>query len=194
MANHFCSELEKLGGRTLRVNDDREIIEYIEALLPSGRPPVVAVSDAVAERGFKLREWLEQRGATLVPTLAEFAAGRARDSRLMEEYKRALLKADIGVTSADYGVSETGTLVLVSGGEQHRLISLAPPVHVCLLDSGSLVEDLIGLIPRLKSEFYSGDAPPIATTFITGSSRTADIELTLTLGVHGPRELHVLLV
>ena len=74
------------------------------------------------------------------------------------------------------------------------MISLVPPVHVCLLDPARIVANLGGLIALAHREFYSGDTPPLAMTFITGPSRTADIELTLALGVHGPRELHFVLL
>jgi L-lactate dehydrogenase complex protein LldG len=112
----------------------------------------------------------------------------------MESYKRELVKVNIGVTSADYAIAETGTLVLVSGGEQHRLISLVPPVHVCLLEETRIIESLPVFLALAGQKYYSTESAPLATTFITGPSRTADIELSLTLGVHGPRELHTLLI
>jgi L-lactate utilization protein LutC len=151
-----------------------------------------------------LSEWLTTRGAKVVAPLKEFASSgeaglgwkatdRAADGRaLIEAYKRALMSADIGLTTADYAIADTGTLVLVSGSEQHRLVSLVPPVHVCLIDSGRIVARLPDLLARAAERFRSA-IPPQAMTFITGPSRTADIELSLTLGVHGPRELHVLL-
>jgi len=121
-----------------------------------------------------------------------------------------LFESVLGVTTADFAIADTGTLVLVSernpqpssdrstptaapGGDQHRLISLVPPVHVCLLDTNRIFPNLAELITHVNGKYYRGDEPPLAMTFITGPSRTADIELTLTMGVHGPRELHVLL-
>jgi L-lactate dehydrogenase complex protein LldG len=116
-------------------------------------------------------------------------------SALMEKYKRALIEAEIGITMADYAIADTGTLVLVSGGEQHRLISLMPPVHVCVLDPARITASANDMMSMLREQFYSGDTgKPQATTFITGPSRTADIEHTVTLGVHGPREVHILLL
>jgi L-lactate dehydrogenase complex protein LldG len=156
----------------------------------------VAVSDApvLAETG--LRDHLESKDVGVVPTLKEFASNMAAESRggddLVESYKNALMRAAVGVTSADYAIADTGTLVLITGGEQHRLISLVPPVHVCLLAADRILRTLADLI-KVANVKYSSGVPPRAMTFITGPSRTADIELSLTLGVHGPRELHVLL-
>jgi L-lactate dehydrogenase complex protein LldG len=138
---------------------------------------------------------------------------------LMESYKLALFEAGAGITMADFAIADTGTLVLLSkkhidtggsvetagasvgaspvisraDGEQHRLISLVPPIHICLLDRTRIVANLTELLSLVHKEFYSTGGPPLAMTFISGPSRTADIELTLTRGVHGPREVHVLL-
>ena len=79
-------------------------------------------------------------------------------------------------------------LALISGGERHRLISLVPPVHVCILDPRRILPSLADLLAA-----YGPQGLPRALTFITGPSRTADIELTITVGIHGPRALHVVL-
>jgi L-lactate dehydrogenase complex protein LldG len=97
------------------------------------------------------------------------------------------------VTCADYAIADTGTLVLIAGREQHRLISLVPSIHLCLLDATRIVGTLPELLRRVRERYVSTETAPCAMTFITGPSRTADIELTLTTGVHGPTELHVLL-
>jgi L-lactate dehydrogenase complex protein LldG len=73
-------------------------------------------------------------------------------------------------------------------------MSLVPPVHVCLLEEDLIVASLPDLLALAGQKYYSSKSAPLATTFITGPSRTADIELSLTLGVHGPRELHTLLI
>lgn len=192
----FCAELERVSGRVTRIGSVDEIKAYIANLLPDDAPIVAAVSDGATVREAGIREWLAGRGAAIVPTLGEFSSARTEEDKetsFMESYKRALIEASIGVTAADFAIADTGTLVLVSGGEQHRLISLVPPIHVCLLGQSRIVANLTELIAKVREEFYTKDLPPQAMTFITGPSRTADIELSLTLGVHGPRELHVLI-
>lgn len=100
-----------------------------------------------------------------------------------------LLRCPLGLTGAQLGIAETGSLVLCSSDERHRETSLVPEVHVALLRRSRLVATLGEALERA----YAGAAPALVT-LITGPSRTADIELTLVVGVHGPRALHVLLL
>jgi len=94
---------------------------------------------------------------------------------------------DVGVSTAQAAIAETGTLVLDSACERHRLVSLVPPVHIAIVNASSIVETLGEALALLQKKQISP-----AITFITGPSRTADIELTLAIGVHGPQELYVI--
>ncbi len=96
---------------------------------------------------------------------------------------------DVGITSAQAAIAETGTLVLDSARERHRLVSLVPPVHIAIVNASTICATLSETLSMLRS---GGELSP-AVTFITGPSRTADIELTLTIGVHGPQELYVII-
>lgn len=99
-----------------------------------------------------------------------------------------IFKFDVGITTAQAGIAETGTLVLDSASERHRLVSLVPPVHIAIIDSSSIFQTLGEALAFIH---HDGDISP-AVTFITGPSRTADIELTLAIGVHGPQELFII--
>ena len=96
---------------------------------------------------------------------------------------------DVGITSAQAAIAETGTLVLDSARERHRLVSLVPPVHIAIVDAATIYATLGETLSMLQN----GKELSPAVTFITGPSRTADIELTLTIGVHGPQELYVII-
>lgn len=178
LVERFLAELEKVGGRASRINSPQEIKDHLRQLIGPGA--AVAISDGEPLRHLGLKQLIEEMGARVI------SSGPG-------EYKKALLAADIGITTADYAIADTGTLVLISGTERHRLISLLPPVHICFLEAGRIVADLGEFIRLAWERFYSGAAPPLAMTFITGPSKTADIELTLAVGVHGPRLLHVLI-
>lgn len=102
--------------------------------------------------------------------------------------REKLFASDIGVTSAQWAIAETGTLVLESVAEQNRLVSLVPPVHVCILTAGSIRQSMAEILQRVDTDANR------TITFITGASRTSDIELTLAIGVHGPGELHVIVI
>lgn len=99
----------------------------------------------------------------------------------------ALAHAEIGITGAEWGIAETGTLVLASSPEQPRQVSLLPSVHLAILRADRV-------LPDLRAFFQRADALPSALTFITGPSRSADIGLVPVLGAHGPVEVRVLLV
>jgi L-lactate utilization protein LutC len=95
---------------------------------------------------------------------------------------------DVGISTAQAAIAETGTLVLDSTYERHRLVSLVPPVHIAIINASSIVETLSDALALLQND---KEISP-AVTFITGPSRTADIELTLAIGVHGPQQLYVI--
>ncbi|MGH7277839.1 MAG: LutC/YkgG family protein [Candidatus Rokuibacteriota bacterium] len=109
--------------------------------------------------------------------------------------RETIAAADLGVTGADLAVAETGNLVLVSGRGRPRSTSLLPPFHVAVFDRSVLVESLQQMGVFLEA-WHAGAAPADggAINVITGPSRTADIELTLTRGVHGPKEVHAVFV
>ena len=99
-----------------------------------------------------------------------------------------IFRFDVGISTAQAGIAETGTLVLDSAYERHRLVSLVPPVHIAIVPASRICETLSDALRLLRND---QEISP-AVTFITGPSRTADIELTLAIGVHGPRELYVI--
>jgi L-lactate dehydrogenase complex protein LldG len=204
LVERFRLEAARAGARVESVGTLEGVRQYLEALLPREPGAAVAVSDARALRDAGLREWLEERGLEVVSPAPESGALSADDRGARAAapgasetppppHLRALLRASLGVTSADYAVAETGTLVLLAGGERHRLVSLLPPVYVCLLDPRRIVAVLSGFLRLMRDGPYTRETVPPLATLITGPSCTADIEQTLTKGMHGPRELHVLL-
>lgn len=106
--------------------------------------------------------------------------------------RQRMLAADIGITSATYAVAETGSLAMASAPGRERLASLAPPVHVAIIDDSQILPDLFDLFARLEAD----DPTALATnlTLITGPSKTGDLELRLTTGVHGPGVWHVIII
>ena len=93
-----------------------------------------------------------------------------------------------GVTGALCGIADTGSLVLVHGARQTLTASLLPEIHVAVLKTSRLVPNLAEALrqPEIRTA--------LAGVVVSGPSRTADIEMTLTIGVHGPGELHVFLI
>ncbi|MCP4692943.1 MAG: lactate utilization protein [Desulfobacterales bacterium] len=111
--------------------------------------------------------------------------------RLISEGAREYLAGmDVGFTFIDYGVAETGTLVLDSRNEEVRLATMISEIHVALLPKSRIRASAFELEEELRN--LMGEAPGYLA-FISGASRTADIERVLAIGVHGPLELHILL-
>ncbi|MFW5734524.1 MAG: LutC/YkgG family protein, partial [Oceanidesulfovibrio sp.] len=98
---------------------------------------------------------------------------------------------DIGFTICQGAIAETGSLVLDSDKEETRLSTMIAEIHVAVVPADSVVKDSYAMEEKLAQ--LIGKTPSY-TAFITGPSRTADIERVLALGVHGPLELHVLLL
>jgi L-lactate dehydrogenase complex protein LldG len=100
--------------------------------------------------------------------------------------KHLVAECELGVTGVDAALPETGTLLLRSSPERPRIVSLLPRVHLAILTPAALRPDLHQVFAEVKHDPYC--------VLVTGPSRTSDIELTLTLGVHGPKSLYVWLL
>lgn len=97
--------------------------------------------------------------------------------------KQVMALCDLGITEVDFALPETGTLALFSSAEKPRAVSLLPRVHLAIMRPAALRADLHQVFAEACRSNYM--------IFITGPSRTADIELTTTLGVHGPKNLYL---
>lgn len=98
---------------------------------------------------------------------------------------------DMGLTRVDLGIADTGTLVLNSNGEETRLATMLCEVHVAILNTLDIRNTAFSMADELSAMIGQHGS---YTAFVTGASRTADIERVLAIGVHGPLALHVLLV
>ena len=98
----------------------------------------------------------------------------------------------VGVVRAAKGIAQTGTCIVVTDDESVRLDTMLPEVSVILLNRADVLPDLPSAAPFLRAEQTQGRASYVS--FITGPSRTADIERVSAIGVHGPLELHIVLI
>lgn len=99
---------------------------------------------------------------------------------------------DAAITSCEYLVARTGSMILSSAQQSGRTVSVYAPIHICIAYTDQLVYDIAEGLELLRKEY--GEAFPSLVTLATGPSRTADIEKTLVVGVHGPREVFCFLV
>jgi L-lactate utilization protein LutC len=130
------------------------------------------------------------RGIGVSPTI--LAAGR---SRRRGQLKEIAFRSDLGITGVSYAIAETASCAVIPRKGVARLTSLAPPVLVLIVEEEQVVETLDDFfaITRL-THMQARTHGPNYFNFISGPSRTADIEQTLTIGVHGPGEVHMVLL
>ena len=169
----FSERLESVGGHCVVARDEHDAaraLAIIAALQDAGLGKRIALSDAPIAAA--LTKSITGAEITVGPSAAD------------------LFNYDVGITTAQAGIAETGTLVLEAEKERHRLVSLLPPVHIALVKSSDIYLTIGEALQRLSD----AEQMSRAITFITGPSRTADIELTLTVGVHGPKELYVIVL
>jgi len=176
IVDSFKASLEAVDGHCLVVHDERELVHAVADIMRELRQTKlsslrIAISDSPDV----------QRLVDLLDTdLDEVGVTPSRSD---------VFRFDIGISRAQAGIAETGTLLLDSSRERHRLVSLVPPVHIAILDASQIV----GTLGEALSMVLQDQQVSPIVTLVTGPSRTADIELTLAIGVHGPQELYVVI-
>jgi L-lactate dehydrogenase complex protein LldG len=187
----FRIEFERVAGVYHRVATTGEVPDVIEAIA-RGRGARRAIAWHPAALGIDWSGALSARG---IQAEAMPAAGLGSPAE-RQALRHRIAMADLGVTGVDLAIAETGSLVLLSGSGRPRSTSLLPPYHVAVFDREALVESLAQVGVFLEA--WHDGAPEGwrggVINVITGPSRTADIELTLTRGVHGPKEVHAIFV
>jgi L-lactate utilization protein LutC len=167
----LCGRVEALAGKTYRAPSGEAARRYVAAAI-EGKSAVASNAPLLAECG--------------ITSLPNVHSGFYEGASL----RQACASADYGITSADYALADTGTLVMLASPQEARLISLLPPVHIAVVASARVLtslDELLALLPRPAEQTSS-------MVLITGPSRTADIEQILVRGVHGPGEIHVVVV
>lgn len=192
--------------------EDRQaaVAAHIAARTPSPRPrPSPAAIDAFIERLLKLASTCERvaSDAAVPAAVARYVEAHTLPPRavcwpglnainwasaaLDVEPRTARGEDRTGITGAYCAIAETGTLVVLSGPDTPGSVSLVPETHIAILQASRIVQGMEDMWALLRAEH---GMLPRAVNFISGPSRTADIEQTVTLGVHGPARVHVILI
>jgi len=192
----FEAELAKVAGIAHRATNRQELEEILRTILFQANATNVVLSrnPFLAKLNLEalLRTW--GKGIAVWPGFGANNAPAAEDVSL-RDFAKASFAATVGITGVDFALAETGSLVVTSGTEGAQLASLAPPVHVGLYRRSQLVASLDEVLERLTVALAPEQAASgRSVVFITGTSRTADIEQILIRGVHGPGEVHAILV
>jgi L-lactate dehydrogenase complex protein LldG len=184
LCGRFKRELEAVGGRAAIARSHDEVQSILRAELAhfGARRLVSWAKDEFAHWDLA---WLWEQGDCLAWEAS--GAGADREAR----FRRAALDADVGITTADFAIANTGTLVVSATAQRPRSVSLLPTMHLALVRADRMVARMG---PVLAAYATREGGPPSAVHFITGPSRTSDIENDLTIGVHGPAVVSVVLL
>ena len=181
---------ELQGWKLIKVSSRAEVAAALVELAKSlGATSVVRSSHPVLEET-DVDGTLSAVGVQVVPLTVDPEEIEGSRDRMRE----AAAEADMGITGVDYIVAETATAALVSRRGNSRLVSLLPPVHVAVVEPEQVVETMGDLLALRQAELLENDGAPWYMNLISGPSRTADIEQTIVIGVHGPREVYLMLV
>ncbi len=169
LVERFIDELERVAGKAQRARSEENALELALKILRDHHAQAVALAQV---------------------SLAQSLEGKLRRAGYELVTGREIARADVGISGADLAVAETGSLLIGHDGVS-ELVAALPPVHIALIDSDQIVATLDEAFAFCQREL---ERAPRDFVLVTGPSRTADIELTPVIGVHGPQELFVIVI
>jgi L-lactate dehydrogenase complex protein LldG len=176
----FIEELEALGGHGRRVASREEAREYVLGLSRERNAKLLVRWDV---------QELEDLGvdAPLVDAGVEVVVWRD-----LGDFREVVGRADIGLSTAAWAIAETGSLILEGGPGKGRTVTLLPPTYVAVIPVGRILQT----VPEAIEKYAGGETGdlPANVCLHTGPSRSGDIEMSLFVGMHGPGDVHVVLI
>ncbi len=173
LAKTFARAVEKVGGEAYLCDSWDEVWARVDALLREMGARQAAVN---GEATVSEVDWRERH-----PHIRWFYVGKDEG-----DLRAFCAQADVGLSGAAAALAETGSVILESGQTLSRMATLLPPVHIAVIPREIITTDLFTWTAERKGEM------PAAITIVTGPSKTADIEQTLAVGVHGPKRYIVI--
>ena len=190
LAEKFESELDSLGCNAYRASTFSELEEILRSILEHIQAQSVVLSRNPILNQLQISRLLEGWGKRV--SLWPASTTEQPEGSLFSD---ECFAAGAGITGVDFALAETGSLVLTSFTEGSQLASLAPPVHIALYRRSQIrasLDEVLQNLPVCRDP--ERPSPARSAVFISGTSRTADIEQILVRGVHGPRDVHAILV
>jgi L-lactate dehydrogenase complex protein LldG len=179
MVAQFAHELERVDGHFIGSLATAELGNGVVRLIKEIQPQSVAVGEAEMLDFGPMVKALERSGIELL----QFHSGNGHDRRDLRE---RLAHCDVAIVEAQYAIAATGTLVVIANPGRPSSLTLLPPCNIILVDALRILPDIAAVIAALGPRVVQQHR----VVFITGPSRTADIEKMIVLGVHGPRNLY----
>lgn len=173
----FTKRATEAGAKVLVVDNQEEVKEEVKKIIADFNGEIILSSDDfMKELGIKDMLLANDRIATEV------------ECENVTNYKNKVFISPIGITSCQYGIAETGSIVIEHNDHNERLLSLAPETYICILRADQILENRY-MIAKIIEENIN---LPSAYSIITGISRTADVALQVVLGMHGPKNVFII--
>ena len=183
----FCTELTAAGGQPFLAANRDAAWQRIREIVQTHQARKIALGCGGVIEDLDIAKRLRGEGLEVSPM----------DALAAPLFRETMFAADIGISNAAYLIAETGSVVMTTAPNESRSLSLLPPVHIALAYPKQILPDLFDLFDLYSPVADLGKPaapPPSCLTLITGPSKTGDIELKLVTGVHGPGEIHVILL
>jgi L-lactate dehydrogenase complex protein LldG len=174
----FLEELEALEGRGERTGSMEEARDYVLSLAREKGAKLLVRWDDEELEALGVDDPLKEAGVEVAVWWG------------LDDFREVAGGADIGLTTAEWAVAETGSLILTGGPGRGRTVALLPPTHVAVVP----VERLLSTVPEAIEKYARAEGLPANVCLHTGPSRSGDIEMSLTIGMHGPGDVRVVLV
>jgi L-lactate dehydrogenase complex protein LldG len=179
LISQFANELERVSGHFLGVMSPVQATEKIVALALDLRADTVAVGEGVTLDSVPIVQALTKAG------IEPIRSGKVDDDQ-RRSLRAQLSRCDLAIAEAHYAIAATGTLAMVATPARPSSLTLLPPANLLLVDATRILPDMAAVIRALGPDTITRHR----VAFITGPSRTADIEKMIVLGVHGPKHLY----
>ncbi len=186
----FQKEFERVSGEFHFCDSGAAVIQTLTQLIQSSSSNKVAISGHPLCTRLSIAEPLQAQLPAVNFLLEDIESENAFNRTRL---RNAMAQVQLSITGAEYLLAESGTIVSVAGAQASRQISLLPSIHVVLATPQQIYPNMAELFLEIQRK-HGTKLPGSALTFITGPSRTADIEKVLIKGVHGPMRLILLMV
>jgi len=184
LVEKFQTEFELVSGEFIRCSNDEQALHGLCELIQSAGVRTVAISDHTICERLQPKEALQ----AALPEIQVFKESIDSESSYERHHlKKTLSHFRLSVTGAEFLIAESGTIVVITGAQASRQISLLPEIHVVLATPHQIYPNLAEVFQLIQKDGQTH--PASAITLITGPSRTADIEKVLIKGVHGPTRI-----
>lgn len=179
--NKFIETAKKQNWLIHQAQSSNNVLRLIEKILIKTKAKnIVRTNEEIINR-LDLNKYLESKNykETIIFNKKPLTA---------EKIKNICSKADIGISSADFAIAETGSIVIIPGSNKSKMVSLLPATHIVIIHPKLIInrlEELFLKLPEIQKNS--------SINIISGPSRTADIEQTIVIGAHGPKEVHLII-